>query len=160
MRRLINLKKNTMCDMCGIPLEGALSYCEWECKNCKNMMAFVNYDYDHMKEKSKNILQKLWEDMQNDASDTAKEYMNGHIDAFYRLNFITTDEQELWERRMDDCPAGGPEGHAEDDPCRVWCAYCGNLVCGICNGEKFVSVPDTSDDFPTVRCECSIGEEE
>lgn len=68
------------------------------------------------------ILNRMWRCLRNDASDPQMARLYGAISALHQIGALTSDEAELWLRRIKECP-----GH-DDEGGRVWCAYCGLLM--------------------------------
>lgn len=61
----------------------------------------------------------VWEDRCDEANAEGMRYAAGVIDGLKAVGILTKDAHELWARRFKECP-----GH---DPCRRWCAYCGDI---------------------------------
>jgi hypothetical protein len=68
------------------------------------------------------ILRDCWLELRNDASPVRVACVLGHVIACRKLGFITDNEAELWQYRVQTCP-----GH-DDEEGRQWCAYCGTLA--------------------------------
>ena len=77
-------------------------------------------------------LQYHWEELRNCASVSAISRIKGAIEFALTTGVLTTEQAELWYRRISTCP-----GH-EDEGGRSWCAFCGVLKrepkeCGCAN---------------------------
>lgn len=68
-----------------------------------------------------NFFRDRWRGMVDDASDPIQDRRKSELWFALYMEHITEDEYDLWSRRFKECP-----GH-DGDPCRKWCAYCGNL---------------------------------
>ncbi len=69
-------------------------------------------------------LRKLWFAMRDNASSTTAGKVMACILFAWRIGCLTSDQRELWQRRITTCP-----GH-DDEGGRVWCAYCGDMPKG------------------------------
>lgn len=74
-----------------------------------------------MNEGTKAALLGTWRELRDDCGATAVAEARGAVYFARRAGLITEDEEELWHRRLRDCP-----GH-DDEGGRDWCAYCGHM---------------------------------
>jgi hypothetical protein len=66
-------------------------------------------------------LQGEWCNLRNSQDIVTVASIRGAIVALREVGVLTSDQAELWERRILTCP-----GH-DDEGGRQWCAYCGEL---------------------------------
>lgn len=63
-----------------------------------------------------------WRECRNDARHVP--VVNAIVNFSYHAGLLTSQQRELWQRRIVTCP-----GH-DDEGGRAWCAYCGTLANG------------------------------
>jgi len=66
-------------------------------------------------------LRELWRELRNDASPSKSDAVKAAVDALYAVGILSTEQCELWTRRLATCP-----GH-DDEGGRSWCAFCGPM---------------------------------
>jgi len=92
----------------------------------------------------------LWLQLRDDASPTEMMHVLGAIVMAQLVGLFDDERAELWRRRVLTCP-----GH-DDEGCRSWCAYCGNM-------KPHEPEPDDSDNCIACGrhidvCDCDGGE--
>jgi hypothetical protein len=90
---------------------------------------------------AKDWLRQQWRELQDGNIESCLQYVRGAIDALYEMNVLTSDESELWHRRILECPDKGRE-HLGG---RTWCAYCGDLERHNAAIRRVLGLPD---DYP------------